>query len=103
MTSPTMFVTAIVTAVDAQARATSCIASAYETAPAAAPPYASGTLTARSPSSPSPFKSSRGKRSCLSMSAAWGAITRVAKSRAVCWTSRWVSVSSRCMPFRARR
>ncbi len=37
-TSPTMFVTAMVTAVEAHARAISRMASAYETTPASAPP-----------------------------------------------------------------
>jgi len=83
MTSPTMFVTAIVTAVDAQPRATSCMASAYDTAPAPLPPSAGATFTAISPSSASPRSTSGGISSFRSIAAAWGRSTRVAKSLAV--------------------
>src|SRR6202035_2266024 len=96
MASPTMLVTLIITAVDAQARAISCIARAYATTPAPEPPSSSGTLIPMRPRSASPRMISRGNRSSASMAAAWGATTRDAKSRAVFWTRACVSVSSRC-------
>jgi hypothetical protein len=101
--SPIMFVTLIRTAVDAHARAISCIASAYATTPAPEPPSSAGTLIAISPSSARPASTSRGNFSVASIAAACGAMTLVAKSRAVFWTRACVSLSSRSIAVRARR
>ncbi len=100
MTSATMLVTAMVTAVDAHARAISVIASEYATTPASAPPSAAGTLTPISPSSASPCTISAGKRSSRSSSAATGRMTRSANERAVVTMSCCVSESSRSMTRR---
>ena len=78
MTSPTMFVTAIVTAVAAQPRAISIMARAYATAPASAPPSSAGTFTPIRPSSARARSVSEGKRSVRSSSAAAGARWRAA-------------------------
>ena len=55
-----MLVTAMVMAVDAHARPTSIMASAYATAPASAPPSAAGTFTPIMPSSASSRRISGG-------------------------------------------
>ncbi len=100
MTSATMLVTAMVTAVDAQARAISVIASEYATTPASAPPRAAGMLTPISPSSARPWTISVGKRSSRSSWAATGRMTRSAKDRAVVTMSCCVSEISRSMTRR---
>ncbi len=73
MVSATRLFTAMVTAVEAQPCAISIIASAYATAPAAAPPYCSGTFTPIKPSSARPASWASGKRRSRSSSAATGA------------------------------
>jgi hypothetical protein len=94
ISSAHMLVTAIATAVDAQASATSIIASAYDVAPASAPPYAAGTFTPRRPSSAISASSSAGNCPFRSRSRAPGATRSRAKVRAVFRTSAWVSVRS---------
>ncbi len=98
MVSPTMLVTAMVTASEQSTRAISISASAVATAPASDPPWAEGTFTARRPRAPSSRISSSGKRAFRSASAAAGAALSVANFRAVATTDRWVSVPSKSTP-----
>ena len=85
----------MMTAVEAQARAISSRASAYETVSMPAPPHSSGTATPIRPSSPSRAISSLGKRCSLSIAAARGAISLLARSRAVSRSRVCSGVSSR--------
>ena len=101
ITSHTMLVTAIATATDASAFAISCIASAYATGPASAPPSSEGTFTPRRPSAPRARSSRTGNALVRSRSAACGASSRCANSRAVFCTRR--SVSSRSKRLMATR
>ena len=84
--------TATVTPTPASARESSSSTRTYETKSAPAPPSSSGTQTPIRPSSPSFAKSSRGKRCSRSQSAACGAISVSATSRASAWISRCSSV-----------
>jgi hypothetical protein len=95
ITSLTMLVTAMVTAVDAQPAAISVIARLYETTPASAPPSASGTFTPMSPSFASSSRSSFGTEPSSSIAFARGAMDERANARAVSRTIRCVSPSSK--------
>ncbi len=87
--------TDMMTAVEAQARAISSRATTYETVSMPAPPQLSGTATPISPSSPSRAINSLGKRCSLSIAAARGAISLLARSRAVSRSRACSGVSSR--------
>jgi hypothetical protein len=90
------------TAVDAQARAISSSATAYDSASMPAPPQRSGTMMPSSPSSPSRAKMFFGNSCLRSISAATGAISRVAKSRAVSWISFCSGARSKFMRLSTR-
>ena len=79
--------TATVTPTPASARDSCSSTRMYDRKSAPAPPYSSGTHTPISPTSASLEKTSCGKRCSRSQSAAWGAISASASSRASAWIS----------------
>ncbi len=81
----------------AHAALTSSIARAYDSVSMPAPPYSCGMATPISPSSAILATISAGQRAVLSSSAALGATSRAAKSRAVSRIMRCSSVSSKSM------
>ena len=85
------------TAVEAQTRASSSSARMKERASAPAPPYSSGTIMPRMPSSARPARTSRGKRSSRSRSATPGAISVSAESRTASRIRACSSVNSKFM------
>ena len=87
----------MMTAVDAQTRASSSTARMYESASRPAPPYSSGTIIPRIPISPSFGRSSRGNLSSLSLSATPGATSPSANSRTASRMRAWSSESSKFM------
>src|SRR4051812_9258677 len=68
---------------------------AIDTVSSADPPSSSGTAIPRRPSSPRCETTSRGNRSSLSHSWAWGFTSRMQNSRTMATSLRWLSVGSK--------